>query len=226
MTVRDWSTTTTDAITDAWARIISFLPNLIGAIVIVIVGLIIASVLKWAVIRLLEAAKAQRFFEQVRFTDTMKKAGLTVNIPAVSGEFVKWLTIIVFLIPASDVLGLNSISQLMEDILRFIPNVVVAILIILIGAIIADFLAQVVRAAAAGIGATTAGVLSAITRYSVYIFIGLAALNQLGVAQAFVSILFTGLVASLAIAFGLAFGLGGQNAAADLIRKIREDFRK
>ncbi len=226
MTVRDWTSTTTTAISDAWTRIIDFLPSLIGAIVIILVGLIIAAILRWAVVKILETVRIQRLFDQIRFTEAMKKAGLVVKISEVSGEFVKWLTIIIFLIPAAEVLGLDQISNLLDSVIRYIPNIAVTIFIVLIGVVIAHFLSQIVRASAAGIGAQTAGILSTLTRYAIYIFVAIIAMQQLGIALPLVNILITGLVAALAIASGLAFGLGGQSAAADLIRKLREDFRK
>lgn len=226
MTISDWTTTTSDSISQYWTRIVDFLPHIIGAILIIIVGLIIAVILKWAVVTILEALKVQLFFDKVKFTEVLKKAGITFKSEQVCGEFVKWLTIIVFLIPAAKVVGLGAISDFLERILSFIPNVVVAALIVLLGTLFAGLMAQVVKAAAAGLGVTSSRVLATLTRYIIYIFVGFAAFFQLGISSYLINVMFTGLVASLAIAGGLAFGLGGQTAASDLIKKIREDFKK
>lgn len=224
-TISDWFNITKDFVSDSSNRIVDFIPNLIGAILIVIIGLIIAAILKWAVITLLEAIRIQKLFDQVKFTEVMKKAGLNVSIPAVSGEFVKWLTIIVFLIPATQVIYLDKVNELLDNLLQYIPNVIVAAAILLIGVIIANLLSQIVKAAAAGIGVYTANILGVITRYIVYIFIGITALSQLNISPYLLNAMYTGIMAAFAIAAGLAFGLGGQNAASDLIKKIREDLR-
>lgn len=226
MNISDWTDLTTESINEYWGRVIDFSGLLIGAIIVVISGLIIARILKWAVITILDSLKVQKFFDRINLTDILKKAGINFKASQAAGNFVSWLTVTVFLIPASKILGLNDIANLLENLLLFIPDVVIAILILLIGAIIADVLSQVVRAAAASIGATSAKVLSVITRYVVYIFIGFTALFQLGIQPYFLQVLFTGLVAALAIAAGLSFGLGGQSAASDLLKKVRDDFKK
>lgn len=226
MIITEWSETTADNINEYWSRIIDFVPNILGAIIIVVIGFIIAAVLKWAVVTILESLKLQSLFDRIHVTDLLKKAGMTLKSEEASGQFVKWLTIIIFLIPAAQTLKLDAIKDLLERLLQFIPNVVISLLIIMIGAIIANALSQIVKAAAASIGANTAKILGAITRYVIYIFIAFAAFFQLGVPYYYISVMFTGLVAAIAISVGLAFGLGGQTGAADLVKKLREDFKK
>ncbi len=226
MNISDWSSTTINSISDYWARIIDFTPKIVGAIIIVIIGLLIARILKWAVITILDAAKVQKFFDRINFTEVLKKAGINFKASETCGNFVGWLTTIVFLIPASKIIGLDSIADLLENLIKFIPNIIIAMMIILIGSIIANLLSQIVKAGAASIGATSAKVLSVLTRYIVYIFIGFTAFYQLNIPSYLINVMFTGLVAAMAIAGGLSFGLGGQSAAADLVKKIRDDFKK
>ena len=226
MIISDWSSTTIDSVSGYWSRIVDFTPKIIGAIIIIAIGLIIARILKWAVVTILEAIKIQSFFDRIHMTDLMKKAGISLKSEEISGEFIKWLTIVIFLIPSAKTLGLDSISGLLEKLLLFIPNVIISALIILIGTLIANLISQLVKAASASIGATSSKVLAALTRYVIYIFIAFAAFFQLNVPTYLISVMFTGLIAAIAISAGLAFGLGGQNAAADLIKKLREDFRK
>ncbi|MDO8513367.1 MAG: hypothetical protein Q7S37_02595 [bacterium] len=222
----DWYNTTIDDVSKYWDRIVDFTPRLIGAVLIIVVGLIIARLLKWAVITILEALKVQTFFDRIHFTEVMKKAGITFKVESVSADFIKWLTIVIFLIPSAKILGLDSISDLLERLLLFIPNVIITALIVLIGTLFANVLSQVVKAGSAGIGMTTSRMLAGITRWVIYVFIAFAAFFQLGIPTYLISVMFTGLIAALAIAIGLAFGLGGQNGASDLVKKIREDFKK
>lgn len=224
MVITDWSTTTTAALQDGWTRIVNYLPNLLGALVIIIIGILIANLLKWAVARLIEVSGLQRWFEDLQFAQTLRQANMSTNLAAIAGEFVKWVAIILFLIPSVSILGLPQVSNLLNDIIRYLPNVGSAVIILFLGALFAEFIGNIVRATAASIGATAAFTLSTVSRYIIYVFAGLAAIAQLGIAPAVINILLTGLVAAAAIATGLAFGLGGKEAAADLIAKIRSDF--
>lgn len=226
MTIHDWTTITSDAIKEAWNRIIDVLPALIGALVVIIVGLIIAAIVRWAIIRILEAAQVQKFFDQIRFTETMKKAGLPVKISTVCAEFVRWLIIIVFVVSAAEILALDQVKSIFDNILSFVPTAASAIIVLFLGIVIANFIAQIIRAVAAGMGTETAGTLATAGRYVLYIFVVLIALAQLQINAGIINIFFTGLIAAFAISAGLAFGLGGQGAASDLIRRIREEFRK
>ncbi|HEY1074983.1 MAG TPA: hypothetical protein VGE59_04835 [Patescibacteria group bacterium] len=224
MTIQDWSTTTVDALRDGWDRIVTYLPDLLGAIVIIVIGVLVASLVKWIVVRILEAARVQRAFDDLHLAKTLREANMTTNIAEIAGEFLKWVTIILFLIPAATVLGLPQVSNMLNDIIRYLPNVGSAVIILFLGALFAEFIGNVVRATAASLGSRMSGGLAVFSRYVIYVFIGLAALTQLGIAIQVINILLTGFVAALAIAAGLAFGLGGKDAAADLIAKIRRDF--
>lgn len=224
MVVRDWSLTTSQALRDSWARILNYLPNLLGAIVILIIGVLIANLLKWIIVRILEAARVQSAFDELQFAQTLKRVNLSTNIPNIVGEFIKWVTIILFLLPAASVLGLPQVSNVLDQIINYLPNVGSAIIIVFLGGLFAEFIGNIVRATAAGLGSHASTSLAVISRYIIYIFAALAALAQLGIAPQVINILLTGLVAAGAIASGLSFGLGGKDAAADLIAKIRRDF--
>ena len=139
------------------------------------------------------------------------------------GGIVKWVLIIVFLSASLEILGLSQFSQLLnERVLTFLPNIVVAVFIFVVAVILADILEKVVRVAVEGTRAGHGHVVGAIVRWSVWILAFVIILDQLRIAGALPQTLFTGLVAMLAIAGGLAFGLGGK----DLAREILEDFKK
>lgn len=226
MTVQDWSTVTANALNDAWFRIINYLPNLLGAIVILIIGILVANLLRWVAERVVNASRIQQAFDQLDFAKSLRSTKVNTNLAAIMAEFVRWVVLILFLLPAASVLGLPQVSNVLDDIIRYLPNVGSAVLIMFLGALFAEFVGNIVRATAAGLGTRTALGLSTMSRYVIIIFAGLAALNQLGIAPQIINILLTGFVAATAIAFGLAFGLGGRDAASDLITKIRRDFSK
>ncbi len=224
MAVTDWSAITRSTLVDSWIRIISFLPRLLGAIVVIIIGVLVANILRWVVERLVETTRLQTAFDQLHFAQALRSAKLSTNLSSIIGAFVQWLVVIIFLIPSATILGLPEVSNILNNIINYLPNVGVALLILFLGALFAEFIANVVRATAAGLGSHASTSLSVVSRYIIYIFAALAALSQLGIAPQVINILLTGFVAAAAIASGLAFGLGGKEAASDLILKIRRDF--
>ncbi len=226
MILADWSTATTGALQDGWTRIINYLPNLLGAIVIIIIGILIANLVKWVVVRIVEASGLQKWFNDLQFAQTLREAKLNTNLSTLIGEFLKWVIIILFLIPSVSILGLPQVSSLLDDIIHYLPNVGSAVIILFLGALFAEFIGNIVRATAASLGTSTSLTLSLVSRYIIYVFAGLAAISQLGIVPEVINILLTGLVAAIAIATGLAFGLGGKDGAADLISKIRRDFNQ
>jgi hypothetical protein len=220
---QQWLLTTQFALQDAWDRMVSYLPNLIGSIVILIIGVLIASILKWIVQRVIEASRLQGAFDQLEFTRSLKKANISTNLGSIIGEFVRWLVIIIFLQPAATVLGLSQISNVLNGILSFLPNVGSAVLILFLGVLFAEFLGNIVRATAAGLGSRTAAGLAVFTQNIIFVLVGLFALSQLVTAPQVIYILLIGFVAAAAIALGLAFGLGGKDAAHDFIDRMKNE---
>jgi hypothetical protein len=211
------------ALNDSLVNTANFLPNLIAAIVIFVVGVLVASVVKNAIIRILDAVGIESLLSKTVIPKSLKSVGSEVTVSNLLGELVRWFLILIFLIPAVDQLGLGAANEVLTAILLYIPNVVVAVIIVAVGAVLAKIARDLVTATAAGLGTQAAGVVGQIARWSIFIFALLAALNQLGVATDLIRILFTGLVAMIAIAGGLAFGLGGKETAETILRKIRED---
>lgn len=224
MVIQDWSLTTGDALRDSGIRILNYLPNLFGALIIIIVGLILASIARWFVYRLVKATSIQSWFNQLSFSKSLKTASITTDLANMAAELVKWIIIIIFLIPSATELGLPQISSLLNDIIYYLPNVGVAIIILFFGVLVAEFMSGVVKATATGLGTRTAAALAVLTRYIVYIFAGLTSLSELGIASQVIVIFLYGFVGALSIAIGLAFGLGGKEAANDFIAHVRRDF--
>lgn len=226
ITFADWWNTIAIATSDAWTRILSFIPNFIGAIVIILIGLLVAYVLRWVTMQIISAIQLQTLSDKTKFSDVLSKMGVKTEVSELLGNLVKWIIIIVFLVPALQVLGLSQVGDVLTQVLDYLPKVVVAGFLVFVGIVLADIVAHAIRATALTIGTTTASVLASVAKYAVYVFVGLVTLEQLGVASTLLLSMFTGIVAMVAIAGGLAFGLGGKDAAADLIKKVRDDFSK
>jgi len=209
---------------DIWSGIAGFLPILIIAVVVFIVGLIVANALGRIVEQIISTLKVDKALESLGVEEIVHKAGLKLNSGAFLGGLVKWFFIVVFLVASIDVLGLEKVNDfLSRTVLNYLPNVIVAVLLLIAGALISGVMQKIVVSSAKAAGIISAGFLGGITKWSIWIFSFLAALYQLGVVGELIQTLFTGFVGMLAIAGGLAFGLGGKEAAARYIERLRED---
>lgn len=221
--VQDVSNAVVVAVSDALTQTARFLPNLIAAIVVFIVGVIIAVILRNALVRALEALGVERAVQGTAVSTALKRADPNLTLSKILGELLRWFIILIFLLPAVDTLGLHQVSGLIASLLLYLPNVVVAVIVATVGVLFANFAHDFVLAASIGLGTAAASLIAQVARWAIIIFAGLAALTQLGIAQNLIQILFTGLVAMLALAGGLAFGLGGRDAAGELIKKMQSE---
>lgn len=225
MTINDWGTQTRDIVQNVWDRIVTFTPNLVGAILIVLVGAIVGIVLGYVVTRILQAAKIQNLADQSKLTDVLKRAKLKTDLAEICGTFVKWVVILTFLVPASTILQVEGVRNFFEGIITFVPTVLAVGVFILFGAIVADMLARLARATTESLSATTAKLIEMVVRWSFYVAIAIASMFALGVPTEFSVIMFIGVVSALGIGIGLSFGLGGQEHADDLIKRIRSELK-
>lgn len=214
------------AISDALRQTAVFLPSLVAAIVIFLVGIIVAVVFKNVLSKSLEALGVDKALAGTGVSSALKRADANLTFSKLLGEILKWFVILVFLVPSIETLGLRQVSSLINNLILYLPNVIYAAIIITVGAVFAKFGRNFVLAAVHSMGAHLAELAAAITKWAIWIFSILAALSQLGIAQDLIRILFFGLVAMLALAGGLAFGLGGQEAARDLIKGIKEEVKE
>ena len=159
--------------------------------------------------------------------DVMSRAGFTLDSGSFLGGLVKWFVIVLFLVASLEVLGLTQVNIFLQQVvLLYLPQVIVAVLILLVAAVVAEVVQSVVTGAAKAAGMSSARFLGTVSRWAIWVFAALAALGQLGVATPFVQTLFTGIVVALSLAFGLSFGLGGQDAAARFVDRLRNDISK
>lgn len=225
MVLQTWGDVIVASLQQVWTSVANFIPLFIGAVIIFIVGWIVASALGKVVEQVIKVLRIDDFLKKLEFEHALERAGLRLNSGAFVGGLVRWFLAVAFLLASVNVLGLNQVSSFLHDVLLYIPNVIVASLILIIAMLVAEAVEKVVRASveAAGYGGSLVGV---VTRWSIWIFAFVAALLQLGIASALIQTLVTGLVAGLAIAFGLAFGMGGKDAATAFIDKMRGELRR
>jgi hypothetical protein len=224
MLIQTWSEVLTESFQDLWLGVIDFVPNLIIALVIFIIGWIIGAVLGRVVDQIIRSLKVDNALRGAGLDDAFGRAGFDLNSGRFLGGLVKWFIIIVFLVASLDVLGLTQVNTFLQEVvLLYLPQVIVAVLILLVAAVIAEVMQRLVIGGAKAAHMRSANFLGSVTKWAIWIFAILAALFQLGVAAAFVQTLFTGVVVALALAIGLSFGLGGQDAASRYIDRLRGD---
>lgn len=224
MLIETWADVLTRSFQDLWLGIIAFIPNVIVALIIFVLGWLIGAALGRVVSQIIKSLKVDSALKSTGLNDAVERAGFHLDSGAFLGALVKWFFIVVFLVAALDVLHLTQVNIFLQSVvLGYLPQVIVAVLILLVAAVIAEVAAKAVVGTAKAAHVRSAGFAGSVAKWAIWIFAILAALDQLQVASAFVQTLFTGVIVAISLAFGLAFGLGGQQAAAGYIEKMRSD---
>ena len=224
--VNEWIELTKNAFLDLGQGSINFIPKLIGAIVLFIIGWIVAWAVEQVVVKVLDLLKVNQLFARGKVDDILEKAGIKANVTAFVGNIVKWIVVLAFLVVAANILGLEPFAVFLGAILAYLPNVVIAALILVATVIIVDIAEKVIVAALSKLGPSHSHLVGAIVRWAIWIFAILAILNQLKFGPAewgfeLIKIAFIGLVAMAAI----AFGLGGKEIAAEILRDARNKLK-
>jgi len=209
---------------DLWYAVVQFIPSILAAVIIFIIGWIVGVVLYRVVDQVVKILRIDDALKAAGLNEMAREAGFNLNIGAFLGTLVQWFTVIVFLVAALDVLGLNQVTIFLQQVvLLYLPQVIVAVLILILAAIVAETVRNIVASSARAAGAKTGELAGSVAKWAIWVFAIMAILNQLGIATEFVQTLFTGLVVAISLAFGLAFGLGGKEAAARAIEKVRSE---
>ncbi len=224
MIIETWGAVLTQSFQDLWTGVITFVPNLVVAILIIVIGWLIGALIGRVVAQIIRSLKIDEVLRKSGVEDVLSRGGINLNSGVFLGDLVKWFIIVVFLVAAFDVLHLTQVNQFLQGVvLYYLPQVIIAVLILLLAAVIGDVMQRVVTASARTAEIKAARFLGSFTKWAIWIFGILAALLQLNIAAAFIQTLFTGVVVALSLAFGLSFGLGGQEAAARFIEKTKEE---
>jgi hypothetical protein len=217
-TVNDWGQAFLVSATAALAMFLGAIPKVLGFLVILIIGWFIASALAGIVANLLRAVKFNDLAQRSGFAGFVQNMGMKTDSAGLVATAAKWFVRLIVLTVAFDALGLPAVSQVLQQVLLFIPNVIVALMVLVIGGLLAGALAGVVRGAASSAGLGNPELLSTIARIMVWSFAIVVAVNQIGIATTLINTLFMGFIGALALATGLAFGLGGRDTAAEIVQ--------
>ena len=217
--ITNWGSAILTSFTNALNLVFAFIPKLIGFLVILLVGWIVASVVSKAVTFLLRKIGFDRLSERIGLSRLEQRMGLRMDAAGVLGKVVYWFIFLIFLVPAVDALGLTTVSNILNQIIAYIPNVFVAIVVLFLGTLAATFVADIVRGATASTNMGNPNIYAAIARWAIMGFVAIIALEQLQIAPALLNELFGAIVAAAALAFGLAFGLGGRETAQRLLNR-------
>lgn len=210
--------TINSVISTFFKKLVDYLPNLLGGILVLGFGLILAEITRKILISLFKFLKLSILLKKTR----LLKEKEVLIWEEILAEIIRWSIVILFLIPSVEIWGLSKVTMVLNQLLFYLPNVLVAVIIGFIGFIFANLVSDLVRHSLQTIGSAFSNTLAALARFSIVFFTVLIVMHQLGIAQDLVRILFTGIVAMLALAGGLAFGLGGKDIAKEILEELRK----
>ena len=223
MSFEDLSTDVSVAVLNSLVAFINFIPSLIGGLIVFVIGLVIAAVVYRVIITALRTAQIEKYLARYGIT---KVEGRDVEWSQILAELARWSIIIIFLIPTLEAWRLGAVNNVLNRVILYIPNVIVAVILALVGLVFAKLGYRVTYSASRSLGKDLAHTVALVAQWSLTVFVAFLVLHQLGVAQELLRILFGGMVAMVAIAGGIAFGLGGKETAQKILQSAWDKFNK
>lgn len=223
MIFEELSTAVVTVTVTSLGKLINYIPNLLGGIVVLIVGLVLAAVAYRVVFGILKVAQIEKFLTRYGVT---KFDGHEIEWSEILSELTRWTIIIVFLVPALQAWKLEAVNTVLNRVILYLPNVIVAVILVMIGLAISKLGYRIAYNTSRSLGKDIARTVALVAQWSINVFVAFLVLHQLGVAQELLRILFAGLVAMIALAGGLAFGFGGQGAAKRVLEGMFEKLEK
>ncbi len=224
--IQSWLETVAGSFATLWDGFVVLIPKLLAAFIVFVIGWAIAALVGSLVARLIKVLWIEKAVEKLKVKDAFKKMGFKLDFAGLIGWLVKWFLMVTVFIAAADILGLDQITVFLNQVVLYIPHVVIAVVIVLLGVLIGTFTGEVVQKAVKASKLHSGEVIGGIAKWAIIVFSFMAALVQLGIAASLIETLFTGLVAMIAIAGGLAFGLGGRDVAEDILAHLKKDLTK
>lgn len=226
MLVTSWGEIFTVALQNLWYGFAMFVPKLLLAVILFFVGWWIAVVIGKAFSQVISALKIDHLFRSAGVDKVLERAGTHLSVGGFIGWLVKWFIIIVFLMTSLQIVGLSQVNDFLSDIVTsFVPQVLIAGLVLILGSVLAETARRVISGGAKAVNVQSANMVGTVAFYAIWVFTLIIAISQLGIAPAFMQILFTGIVFMLALAGGLAFGMGGKESASRTIDRISGKMR-
>lgn len=216
--VTNWGDSLVASLTSAMSLFFAAIPRLLGFIVIVIVGWIVSALLAKTIAVLLRKARFNHLAERSGFADFVSKTGTETDSAGMIASIANWFVRLIVLVVAFDALGLPAVSEVLRDLLLWLPNLAVALVVLVIGGIAANAVSKLVRGMTAEADLDNPDFLAKLASMAVWAFTVVVAVSQIGVATTLVNMLFMAVVGAFALALGLAFGLGGRDTASEIIR--------
>ena len=205
-----------------WTQLAGFVPQLLAALVLLFVGWLLANLAKTGVMKLLDVLKFDSLAEKTGIEAFLKQGHLDVSLSRLLGKLTYWVIIFVVMVTVANSLGLHMVAELFNKIVLYIPNIIVAILVLVFGTLVARFINRLVFAYLNNIGVQGALTISTLSEYGVIIFVVFVALEQLAIGTDLLTAAFQIGFGAIGLAFALAFGLGGREWAAGVIKKLTE----
>lgn len=225
MVIQNWTDAVFLSLQQVWDQVLFFLPSLLGAILVFVIGLIVASGLGHLVEKVLMMSRIDSLLSKTGVPHEFERSGVHFSISRFFGRLTYWFFLVVTLLSAANILlgaGNNVFTTILQPVLAYIPEVVKAVLLLVGTIILANFLRHVVRASVVGARLHASKALASVAWWAVIVTGSMAALAQLGIAVQIINTVIMGVIAMLAIAGGIAFGLGGKDYAAHLLVKFRD----
>lgn len=216
--VTDWSDAFMTSVMGAMTMFFAAVPRIIGFALILIIGWIVADLIGRVAGALLRTVHFNDLAQRSGFGDFVAKLGVRTDSAGFLASLAKWFMRLIVMVVAFDALGLPAVSDVLRQLLLWLPNLVVAMVVLVIGGLAATALSNLIRAATSQAGFSKPELLGKVASVAVWGFAIVVAVNQLGIAATLVNTLFMGLVGGIALAAGLAFGLGGRDTAAEIVR--------
>jgi hypothetical protein len=222
--IKTWGEAITLSLINVGEKMMNFLPTLLGALIVLVAGWIMAVTLGRLVAKMVSELGVDSAMKKMGFGGgKSSKNGLNLTVSNIVGGLFEWFLILVFLMAATDILHLDQVTIFLNKIILYLPNVMVAVVILTAVFLLGNFVYHIVKGSTRAAGVMSATLLATISKWAIIIFGFFAALIQLGVANSLVNTMFIGLIAMIALAGGLAFGLGGRDEAQLILKKLREE---